>query len=395
MPARNRGGLNPSDPDRLRSSTQLLFSLSVVLSAGFADPPLLIAASPDSTPPTLRIVEPATGTEVGGDSLTVEIEYRDTGSGIAAPTLHVLLNGKDYAGQFDQHNRGASGQVRLPKSLPMGDNKLTVEIADRAGNVARAETLVKYGGSPEEQYNAGLIHAQAGRWKEAEASFSKAVKFDPKDADAYVQLGHAYQRLQRYAEAVTAYKQATTLRSDDLEAFLSLGDASMRVKDSAGATSAYQRATELDPKNARAFKSLGVAYLAEKKYAEAKQALGKARQLNPQDADVYSHMGILELLQKNYLLAELSFRRAVLVDPKSTPAYIGLGEVCLEQARYNKAVESFTQALQVNPRSAKARFGLAMAYLGLKDRTKVQEQVGLLTDVNKDLAEELKRRLPE
>lgn len=395
MPLRSRGGHTPSGPYRFRRSAQLFLSLSVLLFAQSADSPFLISAGPDTTPPTLRIVEPTAGAEVGGDDLTVEIEYRDTGSGIAIHTLHVLLNGKDYAGQFDQHNRGASGRIRLPRSLPMGDNKLTVEITDRAGNVARAETLVVYGGPPEEQYNAGLLHAQAGRWKEAEASFSKAVKFDPKDADAYVQLGHSYQYLKRYPDAVTAYRRATTLRPDDLEACLSLGDASMRIRDYAGATNAYRTVTELDPKNPEAFKSLGLAYRADAKYPDAKQALGKARQLNPQDADTYAHLGILELLQKNYLLAELGFRRAVLVNPKSTPAYLGLGEAYFEQARYEKAVEAFNQALEINPRSAKARFGLGMAYLSLKNRAKAQEQVTLLAEVNKELSEELSRRLAE
>jgi tetratricopeptide (TPR) repeat protein len=352
-----------------------------------------VGAEPDTTPPTLRILEPATGTEVGSDELTVEIEYRDTESGIAVQTLHVLLNGKDYAGQFDQHNRGASGHIRLPKSLPAGDNRLTAEIADRAGNVARVETLVKYEGPPEEQYNAGLMHAKAGRWNEAAASFSKVVKFDPKDADAHVQLGHAYQYLKRYPEAVAAYRQATTLRPDDLEAVLSLGDASMQMKDYGGATIAYRNATELDSKNGEAFKSLGIAYRADKKYPDAKEALWKARLLNPQDADIYSQIGLVELAQQNYLLAQMSFRRAVLMNPNSTPAYIGLGQACLERARYEKAVEAFNHALQVNPRSAKARFGLGVAYLSLKDRGKAQEQLTLLAEVNKELAEELNRRL--
>lgn len=349
----------------------------------------------DTHPPTLRIVEPTTGTELAGAALTVEIEYRDTGSGIAPQTLRVWLDGKDYAGHFDQHNRGASGQMRLPKSLPIGDHKLTVEIADRAGNVARADTLVLYGGPPEAQYNAGLVHAQAGRWKEAEASFSKAVKFNPKDAAAYMQLGHAYQRLQRYADAITAYRQAITLRPGDFTAYLSLGDVSVRIKDYAGATQAYRHATDIDPKNAQAYKSLALACRMDKKYVEAKQALRTARRLDPTDAEIYADTGLVELAQKHYLFAELNFRRAVLVNPKSTPAYLGLGDAFFEQARYEQAVEAFNAALQVDPMSEKARFGLGMAYLKLKDRAKALEQVPLLAEVNKALSEELNRRLTE
>jgi Flp pilus assembly protein TadD len=352
-------------------------------------------AAADTTPPTLRIVEPATGTEVGGDTLTVEIEYRDAGSGIAAHTLHVVIDGKDYAGQFDQHNRGASGQMRLPKNLPVGDHQLTVEIADRAGNVARADALVLYGGPPDMRYHTGLAHAKAGRWKQAEASFLQAVKFNPKDTDAYVQLGHAYLHLKRYSDAATAYRQATTLRPDNVEAFLSLGDASMLLKDYGTATTAYQHASTIDSHNARAFKALGIVYRADRKYGDARQAFGKARRLNPMDDDIYSHVGLMELAQKNYLLAELSFRRALLLNPKSTTAYIGLGDACLEQAQYEKAIESFNEAAQLNPESANARFGLGLAYWRLKDRAKAQEQATALANVDKALSDELTRRFQE
>jgi hypothetical protein len=58
----------------------------------------------DRIPPALRIVQPAVGTEIGDDNLTVEIEYSDAGSGIAPGTLDMVIGGKDYAGRFDHHN---------------------------------------------------------------------------------------------------------------------------------------------------------------------------------------------------------------------------------------------------------------------------------------------------
>ena len=105
------------------------------------------------------------------------------------------------------------------------------------------------------------------------------MKFNPNDADAYVQLGHVYQSLKRYPDAVTAYRQATTLRPEDFNAYLSLGDVSMRVEDYEGATQAYRHATDIDPKNAEAYKSLAIAYRMSKKYVEAKQSLRTARRL--------------------------------------------------------------------------------------------------------------------
>src|SRR3989442_6876990 len=71
------------------------------------------AKAADATSPTVRIVTPANGQRVQGQELTVEVEYADDNSGIAAQSFHALLNGRDYAGAFDQHSRGASGNIRV------------------------------------------------------------------------------------------------------------------------------------------------------------------------------------------------------------------------------------------------------------------------------------------
>ena len=79
---------SPTSACPLRSfNPGLALSLFSLVLSIVAIPTNAMGADPDRTPPTLRIVEPTTGTEIGGDALTVEIEYRDAGSGIAARTL--------------------------------------------------------------------------------------------------------------------------------------------------------------------------------------------------------------------------------------------------------------------------------------------------------------------
>ncbi len=93
--------------------------------------------SEDATSLRLRIVAPAEGERIQGDVLRVEVEYANEVSGITAQSFHAELNGRDYTAAFDQHSRGASGEIRAPGGLPIGDNTLSVEITDRSGNVAR------------------------------------------------------------------------------------------------------------------------------------------------------------------------------------------------------------------------------------------------------------------
>lgn len=101
----------------------------------------------DSQAPTIRIIQPSEGTRIEGDSLTIDVQYADQGSGVSVNSLKVLLNGRDVSGSFDQHSRGATGRISTAHRLQLGENKLKVELADRAGNVGRAEISFLYPGS--------------------------------------------------------------------------------------------------------------------------------------------------------------------------------------------------------------------------------------------------------
>mgnify|MGYP002621992881 CR=1 FL=1 len=101
----------------------------------------------DSVPPSVRILQPAPGTRVEGNSLAIDVEYADQGSGVAVNSFKVLVSGQDYSGAFDQHSRGASGRLAGTKNLALGENKLTVQISDRSGNTGRAEVSIFYAGS--------------------------------------------------------------------------------------------------------------------------------------------------------------------------------------------------------------------------------------------------------
>lgn len=117
----------------------LTTTLLLLSACGIGDLPKSGSPTADSTPPTIRIVQPSNEARIEGDSLTIDVEYADQGSGIAVNSFKALVNGQDYSGSFDQHNRGASGRIAAIKNLALGENKITVEVADRAGNLAKAE----------------------------------------------------------------------------------------------------------------------------------------------------------------------------------------------------------------------------------------------------------------
>lgn len=101
--------------------------------------PRELAKIEDAVPPTVRILEPAEGARVETATPTIEVEYTDERSGVSAVSFRALVNGRDYSAAFDHHSRGATGRISSARPLPLGENRLTVEVADRAGNLGRAE----------------------------------------------------------------------------------------------------------------------------------------------------------------------------------------------------------------------------------------------------------------
>lgn len=99
-----------------------------------------IKRAPDAAPPAIVVTHPATGARVETFTPDIEIEYDDDGTGVSVVSFRAFINGRDHSASFEHHSRGASGRIAASNPLPLGENTLTVELADRAGNIGRAET---------------------------------------------------------------------------------------------------------------------------------------------------------------------------------------------------------------------------------------------------------------
>ena len=67
-------------------------------------------------------------------------------------------------------------------------------------------------------YAEGVKYALAGFFSQAVELFQRAIRLDPKFADAHFALGHAYFDIGRYEKAIESFKRAVELNPNDLEA---------------------------------------------------------------------------------------------------------------------------------------------------------------------------------
>jgi len=98
-------------------------------------------------PPAIKVATPAPGARIETFTPVIEIAYDDEGSGVAVVSFRAMINGRDHSVEFEHHSQGASGKIAASNPLPLGENTITIELTDRAGNVGRAQsTFINAGG---------------------------------------------------------------------------------------------------------------------------------------------------------------------------------------------------------------------------------------------------------
>jgi Tfp pilus assembly protein PilF len=175
----------------------------------------------------------------------------------------------------------------------------------------------------------------------AETLLKKAIDKDPKNYQAWFDLGFVLNRLGRVEDSIHAYRQSVAAKPEVFETNLNLG--LMLVRFNSPEAERYLRAaTGLKPTDhveegqARAW--LALAHLLENtKPEDALAAYRKASELTPKDPEPHLSAGLLQERQKEFSAAEAEYKQVLAVDRHSTEAAIGLTNLYMKSGRLGEA----------------------------------------------------------
>ncbi len=85
-----------------------------------------------------------------------------------------------------------------------------------------ALSLLSYGEDAKTYYKLGYTYFSQKNYKEAIASYKKALELDPKNADAFYWIGKCYFELKQYSKAMDAWFSALRIKESHKGAFLKL-----------------------------------------------------------------------------------------------------------------------------------------------------------------------------
>ena len=175
----------------------------------------------------------------------------------------------------------------------------------------------------------------------AEPLLNKALEKDPKNYQAWFDLGFVLNRLSRSDESIAAYRKSISAKPDVFESNLNLGLLLARTHDPE-AEQFLRAATSLKPTShpeeghERAW--LALAHLLENdKPKEALDAFHNASEQMPGDPEPHLSAGLLHERQKEFSEAEADYKQVLTLDPHSTEAAIGLTNIYMKSNRLSDA----------------------------------------------------------
>src|SRR5712671_708085 len=247
--------------------------------------------------------------------------------------------------------------------------------------------------SADAHFNLGLIYARQGQSKDDEAAvaeFHEALRLDQGMDPARIALGRVLISLQKYSDAAPVVLEYTSRQPRDAQGFYALGHAYKGLKKSDAAIKALERAAALDPKDAAIRFELGMLLANTGQTAAAIQQLEAAERLNPSDPAAHNELALL--LEKTGAKERARTERAKLAAVKShsdkESAIARFNEKAgeyLSAGNAKAAAESYEKAVQLNPRDAKLRYNLSLAFDRMGDFTSERKELARAVELNPNL----------
>jgi Flp pilus assembly protein TadD/peroxiredoxin len=279
--------------------------------------------------------------------------------------LHWLI---DPSGKIIKTYHGPSDPEQVLRDI--GSTHL--EAAERLGKVLPFPGILCRDEFRRNAHTYGVAFFQHGFLKEAEEAFQQAVVANPRDADAFYNLGTLYLRRNSPEEAQHNLEQAVKLRPSYVEAWNNLGMLAAQRGNNEEAIANFQRSLELRPSYATALLNLGNVYRRQGDIDAAEKYLKRADEIDPANAEINYNLGMLYARKNQTALAEQYLGNAVKLRPDYCDALNNLAVLLIQQERYSDAEAKLNACIEATPGFDQAYLNLARMYVVLNEKAKAR-----------------------
>ena len=128
--------------------------------------------------------------------------------------------------------------------------------------------------------NLGVFYDEMNEPSKSIEALNKAIAFDSIPDGAYYNLGNTYAHITKYPEAIEWYKKALELNPKNVDAVNNIGNSYAAMQDYKNAIIWFRKVLEMDPNNAKAINNLGVTLMMIGQKEEGEKVLSRLKQDN-------------------------------------------------------------------------------------------------------------------
>ncbi len=232
--------------------------------------------------------------------------------------------------------------------------------AGAVSNAAVAHTVAR------RYFSEGLAQVQERNYHQAIRSFRTATVYDDRLAEAYLNLGACYERLDQFAHGRQYYERALQLDADNPHLHYLYGTALARNGALAAAVPQLERAVYLAPGNVDYLYNLGVGYAALTQYAMSASCFEQVTGLVSNNNVVWYNLGVARLRIGQTNAAEQAFQQVELDAPIAAESHYQLGLLAYGRNDATGALRAAKMASALNPALWEADVLCAEAHQALK-----------------------------
>lgn len=158
----------------------------------------------------------------------------------------------------------------------------------------------------------------------------------------------------RYAQAVADFSAALRLDGKDGALYRARAAAYTEQSEADRAVSDYVQALRLNSRDAAAFRGRGIAFAVKREYDQALADYSEAIRLDPKDASAYNYRGVIHFRTNDLDRAVADYSAAVRLNPRFVLAIRNRAEACEKMGNYEQALADLDELIRLNPAGAAA-----------------------------------------
>ncbi len=193
-------------------------------------------------------------------------------------------------------------------------------------------------------------------YNKAIENYTKSIKLNPQNANAYNNRGLAKHALEKHQEAIADYNKAIELNPKDAVAYNNRGFTNYALGEHKAVIADFSKAIELDSKYAMAYYNRGLANHYLENYKAAIADYNKAIEFNSQFSGAYNNRGLTDYVLKNYKAAIADYNKAIELDPQYAGYHYNCGNANYALGEHKAAIADYNKAIELDPQYADAYY---------------------------------------